>query len=224
MLLNAGFQYSLKKFGEPDIYDKPSPKELDVWTSQVLEPLIDFWREFGWTSFLKGRLWLPNPHDFTPLMEVLFDEDPDIDHTKCHLISYTAFGDLGIWSEEVRVIRVSLPQGWCFCEGITGGPFEGNIENLATFPFIGNVKTGYDVVDENGKPLFNRAVKKYGALEPRECFGYVPALAMGGSGDLDEIQRVKALEHFIFISQLQPLTLMKWEGTSIVPVRHIGAG
>jgi len=70
--------------------------------------------------------------------------------------------------------------------------------------------------------LFNRAVKKYGSLEPGECFGFFPAHVLGGGGNLDDIQRIKALEHFILLAELQPLTLMKWEGTTMVPVRQIG--
>jgi hypothetical protein len=224
MMVNDAFQYSLKKFGAPKTYDKPEQEELQKWSGHVLEPLIDFWRSYGWTSFINGQLWLPNPHDFDPLIEALFESDDEIDYHKCHLVAYSAFGDLYIWSEDFRVIRISLPQGWLYCRGITEAEFEGDLQKLANFPLFGNVKTGYDSVDENGKPLYKRAVKKYGALEPGECFGYVPALAMGGSGNLDEIQRVKALEYFIFVSQLQPLTLMKREGTSMVPVRHIGAG
>jgi hypothetical protein len=223
-MLNEDFQYYLTKFGKPETYETPNNEELSAWPGHVLEPIIDFWRQYGWTSFINGQLWFPNPREFSPLMEALFKNDPEIDHKKCYLIAYSAFGTLYIWSEQFRVLRIALPEGRCFCTWITEEHFEGEIDRLATFPFFGDVKNGYDSEDENGKPLFKRAVKKYGALEPGECFGYVPALAMGGSGNLGEIQRVKALEHFIFVSQLQPLTLMKWEGTSMVPVRHIGAG
>jgi len=224
MALSKNFQYSLKKFGEPITYANPTDAELASWSGIVPEPLIDFWRLYGWTSFLKGQLWLPNPRDFDPLMETLFAGDPQIDYRTCHLIAYSAFGSLYIWSEEFNVINLELPHGWVLCGTITANDPKGNLDNLATFPFFGDIKTAYNSVDEDSKPLYSRAVKKYGALEPGECFGFVPALVLGGSGNLDEIKRVKALEHFIFIAQLQPLTLMKWEGTNMMPVREIGGG
>ena len=34
--------------------------------------------------------------------------------------------------------------------------------------------------DDKGKPLFQRAVKKFGALAEDEMFSFVPALATGG--------------------------------------------
>ena len=92
-----------------------------------------------------------------------------------------------------------------FIIGITENIIADNPDNLGAFPFFGDVKSAYNSFDENNKPLYSRSVKKYGELEPGECFGFVPALAMGGSGNLDETQRLKALEHFIIVSQLQPL-------------------
>jgi len=224
MALSEDFKYSVNKLGEPVIYDKPVEEDLGLWSGRVPETLIDFWRAYGWTQFLKGRLWLPDPDDFAPLMEVLFEGDPDIDPTTCHLIAYSAFGDLYIWSEQYQAINISPNQGWIYASGLTDNDFADDPNMIASFPFYSNVKTGYNAMDEKGKPLYNRAVKKYGALESGECFGFVPALALGGSGNLDEIQRVKALEHFILVSQLQPLTLMTWEGTTMKAIRPIGEG
>ncbi|VAW85422.1 hypothetical protein MNBD_GAMMA16-2147 [hydrothermal vent metagenome] len=222
MELNEDFQDVLEDFGEPTTYDKPQSSELDAWSRHIPEPLVDFWHTYGWSSFLKGRLWSPNPHDFDPLMEVIFEDDPEIDHKKCHLVAYSAFGSLSIWSEQFQIIRVSLVQGWIFVPGITDNELADDPNKQATFPFSGDAKTSYDSMDENGKRLFSRAVKKYGSLEPGECFGFFPAHVLGGGGNLNDIQRVKALEHFILLAELQPLTLMKWEGTTMVPVRQIG--
>ncbi len=223
MTLNEDFQDVLEDFGEPTTYDKYQTSEFDTWSKHIPEPLIDFWRIYGWSSFLEGRLWLPNPHDFDPLMKLIFEGDSEIDHEKCHLIAYSAFGSLDIWSEQFQVIDIDLIQGWAFVDGLTDRKSADDSDRLATFPFLGDADTDYDTVDENGKPLFSRAVKKHGSLEPGECFGFFPAQVLGGGGNLDEIQRVKALEHFILLAELQPLTLMKWEGTTMVPVRQIGA-
>lgn len=223
MNLSEDFQDVLDEYGEPVSYAKPSVDELNRWSGKIPETLIDFWRLYGWTSFLKGQLWLPDPADFTPLMETVFGNDPQIDHTRCHLVAYSAFGKLFIWSEQFQRITIQTIHGWVFASAITDDLYADDADKIATFAFYGDVKTDYNSVDEAGKPLYARAVKKYGSLEPGECFGFVPALVLGGSGNLEEIQRVKALEHFIFLAQLQPLTLYKWEGTTMVPVRQIGS-
>ena len=68
---------------------------------------------------------------------------------------------------------------------------------------------GYEFFEhtENSKPLFTRALRKCGALEFGECYGFFPALGLGGLGVLSELRRVRALEHFAIIAQLEPIEL-----------------
>jgi hypothetical protein len=37
-------------------------------------------------------------------------------------------------------------------------------------------------------------------------YGFVPAIALGGPGTLNTLQKVKTIEHLTFLSQLSPLT------------------
>ncbi|WP_259779841.1 DUF1851 domain-containing protein [Aestuariispira ectoiniformans] len=76
--------------------------------------------------------------------------------------------------------------------------------------------------DEDDKPLFARAKKKLGALEPGECYGFFPALAMGGAPKLENLKRVQALEHFLFLAQLQQFTLVDFLSRPVREVRLIG--
>jgi hypothetical protein len=53
---------------------------------------------------------------------------------------------------------------------------------------------------------YPKAVKKYGALEYDECFGYLPLLGMGGSEKVEKLKKVKLYEHIgINIGLLGPL-------------------
>jgi hypothetical protein len=54
--------------------------------------------------------------------------------------------------------------------------------------------------------LFEEALKKLGPLKPDEMYGFVPAIALGGPGTLNTLQKVKTIEHLTFLSQLSPLT------------------
>lgn len=54
--------------------------------------------------------------------------------------------------------------------------------------------------------LFEKALRTLGPLQPDEMYGFVPALALGGSADLKHLQKVKTIEHLTFLSQLAPLT------------------
>ncbi|MGC1333460.1 T6SS immunity protein Tdi1 domain-containing protein [Pseudomonas sp.] len=50
--------------------------------------------------------------------------------------------------------------------------------------------------------LFKKARKKLGALLPDEMYGFAPALMLGGSGSLASVEKVKAVEHLMLLSQL----------------------
>ncbi|PTN42546.1 hypothetical protein DAY12_27810, partial [Bacillus thuringiensis] len=46
-----------------------------------------------------------------------------------------------------------------------------------------------------------QALNKYGKLEIDECFGYTPLLALGGPEKVENLQKVKLIEHVYLITQ-----------------------
>ncbi|WP_229381237.1 DUF1851 domain-containing protein [Shewanella psychropiezotolerans] len=61
-------------------------------------------------------------------------------------------------------------------------------------------------LDEN--PLFERAMALLGPLEADEMYGFVPALAIGGAPKLENLQKVKVIEHLTFLADLGEKTVM----------------
>jgi hypothetical protein len=53
--------------------------------------------------------------------------------------------------------------------------------------------------------LFKPAKKKFGTLRHDEMYGFVPALMFGGPDTLDHLEKVKAVEHLILLSQIAEL-------------------
>jgi len=80
-----------------------------------------------------------------------------------------------------------------------------------------------DFEDDAGKPLFKRAARKLGSLEIGECYGFVPALALGGIADIARLKRQKAPEHFAIVAQTMEYNLIDVQGYGqSVVVRSIG--
>ena len=50
--------------------------------------------------------------------------------------------------------------------------------------------------------LFRKALKKLGPLQHDECFGFEPAIALGGSESVENVRIVKLREHLSILSQL----------------------
>lgn len=49
---------------------------------------------------------------------------------------------------------------------------------------------------------YKAATKKLGNLEYDECFGYVPLLALGGKESVNNLKKVKILEHIALIAEM----------------------
>ncbi len=80
----------------------------------------------------------------------------------------------------------------------------------------------FDGYDENSKPLFPSALKTLGRLEFGECYGFVPARALGGEAKLENLQRMRALEHFSILASLGRFHLVDYATGQQKFVRYIG--
>jgi hypothetical protein len=78
--------------------------------------------------------------------------------------------------------------------------------------FITPFGSDNDFYDINGNALFKRAVKKLGPLEIGECYGFFPALALGGSPELEHLKRVSAPEYFAIVAQTMDFNLIDVQG------------
>lgn len=74
------------------------------------------------------------------------------------------------------------------------------------------------------------AEKELSALQGRlpatlgECYGFFPALEIGGVSLVENTRKVKALEHFTFLAQLGPVRLFDYSSGRQQFVRELGAG
>ena len=68
--------------------------------------------------------------------------------------------------------------------------------------FIQNLGDDYFLEKYFQIPQYIEAVNKLDKLEQDECFGYVPLLGLGGSEKVQNLNKVKIIEHIELISQL----------------------
>jgi len=65
-----------------------------------------------------------------------------------------------------------------------------------------------DIKDYKNKPLFERAVKKYGELNKNEMFGFEPALILGGEAKLENVRKLPIISHLQFLASLDTPRMM----------------
>ncbi|WP_026440726.1 GAD-like domain-containing protein [Acidocella facilis] len=225
--LNANFAYCIKKFGPP-AGGEPVPIEVrEAYRGRVPESLLDFWEEYGAGLWLDGRFQLVRPDRYQSLVDMILTGDPDFPAEASVLIGYSAFGTLLIWNNRNYFLDIDLVSKIADTQHVD--PTHPILPPDRALPSIlGHVDSdAYDFSEhETAKPLFTRALKKCGKLSYGECYGFFPAVGLGGLGVLDEVRKVRAAEHFAIIAQLEPIELryMDTHNPKVTVLRQLGAG
>jgi hypothetical protein len=150
------------------------------------EPSLAYhWENHGFCSYSDGFIWFVNPDDFQDVFNEWFPGKSG------YVFARTAFGDLLCWSEDT-VWNLSPS----YLQTMPYGQFVFRLveRNLTDQDFLNRVL--------NHK-LFQAAFKQLGPIDSNECYGFFPALALGGSGALSTIQKVGLKEHLHFLASLR---------------------
>ena len=198
-----------------------APETIERYRAVLPALFIEIWEKLGVGVWKQGQFQLVEPESMGPLLRDIFDEDTQLSPERVHIVGYSAFGQLMFWSEAYGLGYVDLLNGLVYCRGV----IEPTPLTADMFSYIALSQLKASAPNPpgtDGKPLFKRAVRRFGALEPGECFGFFPALPLGGSQSLFNLRRVRALEHFSFLAQLTSFVLVDFRTSPPSVARPIG--
>ena len=181
----TNFKEFKEKHGVPEKCCVVTSKSIEKYQGKLPDLLIEEWNEVGWCSYAEGLLWIVNPEDFQDVLKEWI-----INSESSYVFARTSFGDMIVWDGK-RVNYISVLYKNIF-----------NLsESLRVLFEVTLCDQNYleDVLDIE---LHEKAIKKLGRLEYDECYAFEPALALGGSGDIETVQKAKLREHLYFLSQL----------------------
>ncbi|MFD1745663.1 T6SS immunity protein Tdi1 domain-containing protein [Rhizobium helianthi] len=202
----------------------PMPEyDISLLKDMLPSELIDIYMNYGRSLFREGLIQTCLPSDMASILALIFGEDQQFNHKEWHAFSYTAFGCIYVWSNKMGVATINLIDGTITSRGAIGKIKPGAlIEKQVYVPFTLSDEA-LDISDKDGSALFRRALKKCGPLEIGECYGFVPALALGGVADIDHVKRMNAAAHFSIVAQTMNFNLIDVQGYGkSVIVRPIG--
>jgi len=203
----AGF---LEDFGPAIDKRYVPPASIERYRGKLLDQLLAYWEEHGWCGYADGLFWTVNPQEYEPALEAWIGGTPFMEQDAYHLIGRSAFGELYFWGKKTGDSLTILP--WDSLAFPSTGAAKyistGKADDATRWYFGGMKRTDFDLEDDKERPLFAPALKKLGQLKYDEMYGFVPALALGGSATLLHLQKVKAVEHLVFLAQLAPLRVM----------------
>ena len=156
----------------------------------------------GRTVFRGGRIQLCHPQDLAGVMELVLAHDPDLMPADTLAYAYSAFGTLYFIHAKYGPGQIDLLSGSIVCRQLTEGTSLPGCPSQGATSAFRLPDEALDLIGNDGAPLFDAAVLKHGALPAGQCFGFFPALGLGGVAQLDSLQVVDAPVHFAILAQL----------------------
>jgi hypothetical protein len=220
MNLSQDIREYLEDFGGPEKSNRFSFDEIAAIEGLFPLDLRDFLTEYGRCLLEGGLIQLGHPANFRGVLALIFGADEEFSHNNCQVYAHSSFGKLFAWHLNYGFTSIDIVSGSIISPMLTKGIKKSEGFNRM---FIAPFGSDNDFYDVEGKPLFKRAVKKLGPLEIGECYGFFPALALGGSPELEYLKRVSAPEHFAIVAQTMEFNLIDVQGYgNSVVVRPVG--
>ena len=177
---------------------------IDKYQSKLPPALLGYWREEGWCSFADGLFWIVDPDAYKATLDMWLQGSGLAEIDNYHVIARDAFGSLYAWGERYqRKITVSSLAG-----GIVA--LKNQLQKANPQPdrslgiFLGSTRRdSLDFDDNQGKPLFQRALAKLGPVAEDEMYAFEPGLCIGGKADLEQMVKVNMVEQLMILDQLR---------------------
>lgn len=181
----SAFEQFKKKHGPPSQCERVTDASFEAYAGKVPDDLLGEWRESGWCAYGDGLLWTVNPEEFAEDLGEWLGEAG-----AAHAIARTAFGDIIYWDgEQANFLNV-----------VFGGTFR--LFHNMELTFSGALSDDRYLDDVIRRPIFAEALPRLGPPARDECYAFTPAVALGGPGTADTLQKVKLHVHLHLLAQL----------------------
>lgn len=193
------FARFLEKFGGPVDRQEVPASSIERYRGKLPNQLLEYWAEHGWCGYGHGIFWIVNPQEYEGVVASWIERTELANWDIYHVIARGAFGDLYLWGEKTG-FSLKITSVFSRCVIHDSKPAAEQLDRKLQ-DFIVSRK----VESNDLEGLFDRARKKFGTLRHDEMYGFVPALMLGGEATLDHLEKLKAVEHLILLSQLSEL-------------------
>lgn len=181
----SSFDKFKQKHGPPSQCRKVSAASRAKYAGKLPDELLAEWEQFGWCAYSDGLLWTVNPDDYEDILPDWLD-----DADGAYVFLRTAFGGMYYWNgSEASYIDVLFGGVWPLFPTL-----EMNLdEMLCDDTYLDDVVRRRE---------FEQALPRLKPPAWNECYSFVPAIALGGAIDANNLERAKLREHLAILSQV----------------------
>jgi len=189
----------IEEMGNPTSHTPVPSMAIEHYRNKLPRRLLSYWEGYGWSAHAGGIFWIVNPAEYESVVRSWLGGTAFEARDTYHVIARTAFGCLYLWGEKTGYsLKIeSVLSRYCAYEL---GTTEDSLNRQSQIFFMNPSIESSDFLG-----FFSRARKKLGPLKSGEMYGFVPALMLGGSEKLENLEKVNTIEHLTFLSQLSPL-------------------
>ncbi|NWC90841.1 MULTISPECIES: GAD-like domain-containing protein [unclassified Pseudomonas] len=193
------FARFIEKFGEPTDRREVPASSLAHFKGKLPNQLLEYWAEHGWCGYGGGIFWIVDPQEYEGVVASWVEGTTIENRDTYHLIARSAFGDLYLWGKNTGpTITITSTFSRYVIQDFEITPEDMDRE-------VQNFLLSKEIKYNDYGNLFKPAKKKLGTLRHDEMYGFVPALMFGGPDTLEHLEKVKAVEHLILLSQITEL-------------------
>lgn len=149
----------------------------DLAVGNVPASLTDFWLEVGVAAYVDRAFWFCDPAYYATYVE----RDRHI--RGGYVVARNSFADLFVWKAGTLLLYTPTQGMLTTCGPHLDIWFEHAL-------CAKTARTTYFRLRQH-----RSMQERHGAIASDECYGWVPIEAMGGSGELDTVQRLKLLPY-----------------------------
>ncbi len=164
--------------------EKTSENIIKSYTGRVPDGILEVWKQYGFGSILNGYLKIVNPDEFQSILKEVYKRNAG-----AVVLFTTSMGDIIVWEDDRYLSLLNFRKGKASC--ISAG-FEFFFDDLEEEAFKNKA------LDWTPYP---QVVKRYGVPKFDECFAYVPILGLGGPEKVENLSKVKLVEHIYLIKE-----------------------
>jgi hypothetical protein len=182
-------------------YAKPvslRPVDPTPYRDLIPDALEYLWRKVGVSNWAENSFQLVDPATYAGLIDDVLAGNRFIARDEVVPYGLSAFGQMNLWHRRFGVINIDFPGGRIYYMQKPEVEFDDRRKNIAILANMPNKVVG-DFYN-----LLKPCLKKFGPIGEGEIYGFVPALALGGSEDIKHVQKLRAPEHLSLLSQIAP--------------------